>query len=80
MQSTVHVHTVVQILTDVRQAFRSFTYSQSGFKLNKKGGQTVQSLSKLADIPIRLHRSIPEDTKPIDHLLRVHAASGLRKC
>ncbi|MFB6123060.1 MAG: RNA-guided endonuclease InsQ/TnpB family protein, partial [Haloferacaceae archaeon] len=41
--------------------FRSFTYSQSGFKLDKKGGQTVLSLSKLADIPIRLHRPIPDD-------------------
>jgi len=41
--------------------FRSFTYSQSGFKLDKKGGQTVLSLSKLADIPICLHRSIPDD-------------------
>ncbi|WP_323677371.1 transposase [Halorubellus sp. PRR65] len=43
--------------------FRSFTYSQSGFKLDKKGGQTVLSLSKLADIPIRLHRFIPDDAK-----------------
>ncbi|WP_049996262.1 RNA-guided endonuclease InsQ/TnpB family protein [Halococcus sediminicola] len=43
------------------RAFRSFTYSQSGFKLDKKGGQTVLSLSKLADIPIRLHRAIPDD-------------------
>ena len=41
--------------------FRSFTYTQSGFKLDKKGGQTVLSLSKLADIPIRLHREIPDD-------------------
>jgi putative transposase len=41
--------------------FRSFTYSQSGFELDKKGGQTVLSLSKLADIPIRLHRPIPDD-------------------
>ncbi|MEF8841728.1 MAG: transposase [Haloarculaceae archaeon] len=41
--------------------FRSFTYSQSGFKLDKKGGRTVLSLSKLADIPIRLHRAIPDD-------------------
>ncbi|QSW99621.1 RNA-guided endonuclease InsQ/TnpB family protein [Haloterrigena alkaliphila] len=41
--------------------FRSFTYNQSGFKLDKKGGQTVLSLSKLADIPIRLHRDIPDD-------------------
>ena len=43
------------------RAFRSFTYNQSGFELDKKGGQTVLSLSKLADIPIRLHRAIPED-------------------
>ena len=43
--------------------FRSFTYSQSGFKLDKKGGQTVLSLSKLADIPIRLHRAIPGDAE-----------------
>jgi len=40
--------------------FRSFTYSQSGFELDKKGGQTVLSLSKLADIPIRLHRAISD--------------------
>jgi putative transposase len=41
--------------------FRSFTYNQKGFELDKKGGQTVLSLSKLADIPIRLHREIPDD-------------------
>ncbi|GAA0255942.1 RNA-guided endonuclease InsQ/TnpB family protein [Haladaptatus pallidirubidus] len=43
--------------------FRSFTYSQSGFKLDKKGGRTVLCLSKLGDIPIRLHREIPDDAK-----------------
>ena len=43
--------------------FRSFTYNQSGFKLDKKGGQTVLSLSKLGDIPIRLHRTIPDDAQ-----------------
>ncbi|WP_433627563.1 RNA-guided endonuclease InsQ/TnpB family protein [Halomicrococcus sp. NG-SE-24] len=43
--------------------FCSFTYSQSGFKLDKKGGQAVLSLSKLGDIPIRLHRSIPDDAQ-----------------
>ena len=42
--------------------YRSFTYNQSGFKLDKKSGQTVLSLSKLGDIPIRLHRLIPEYT------------------
>jgi len=41
--------------------FRSFTYNQSGFELNKKGGQTVLVLSKLADIPIELHRPISDD-------------------
>lgn len=40
--------------------FRSFTYSQSGFELDKKGGQTVLSLSKLGDIPIHLHRELPD--------------------
>lgn len=40
--------------------FRSFTYNQSGFELDKKSGQSVLSLSKLADIPLRLHRSIPD--------------------
>jgi putative transposase len=39
--------------------FRSFTYNQSGFELDKKGGQTVLSLSKLADIPVKLHRPTP---------------------
>jgi len=42
--------------------FRSFTYNQSGFELDKKGGQIVLSLSKLADIPIDLHRPIPDDS------------------
>jgi putative transposase len=43
--------------------FRSFTYSQSGFKLDKKGGRTLLYLSKLGDIPIRHHREIPDDAK-----------------
>lgn len=41
--------------------FRSFTYNQSGFGLDKKSGQTVLSLSKLGDIPIELHRPLPEN-------------------
>ena len=43
--------------------FRSFTYNQSGFELDKKGGQTVLSLSlsKLDDIRIELHRPLPDD-------------------
>jgi putative transposase len=43
------------------QEFRSFTYNQSGFELDKKGGQTELSLSKLADIPIELHRPLPDN-------------------
>ena len=41
--------------------FRSFTYVQSGFEFDKKNGQTVLSLSKLADMPIECHRDIPDD-------------------
>ena len=41
--------------------FRSFTYNQSGFELDKKSGQTVLSLSKLAAIPIEFHRPLPGD-------------------
>lgn len=41
--------------------FRSFTYSQRGFKLDKKGGRAVLHLSKIGDIPITLHREIPDD-------------------
>ncbi|MFC7116382.1 RNA-guided endonuclease InsQ/TnpB family protein [Natronoarchaeum sp. GCM10025703] len=41
--------------------FRSFKYVQSGFEFDKKNGQTVLSLSKLADIPISYHRDIPDD-------------------
>ncbi|WP_324759480.1 RNA-guided endonuclease InsQ/TnpB family protein [Haloarcula sp. GH36] len=41
--------------------FRSFTYNQSGFELDKKSGQAVLSLSKLAEIPIELHRPLPDN-------------------
>ena len=41
--------------------FRSFTYVQSGFEFDRKNGQTVLSLSKLADVPIIIHREIPDD-------------------
>jgi putative transposase len=45
--------------------FRSFTYNQSGFELDKKSGPNgrgLLSLSKLGDIRIRLHRDLPADT------------------
>jgi len=41
--------------------FRSFTYSQSGFKLGKKAGQTVLSPSQIPHVPTRLHRPSPDD-------------------
>ena len=43
------------------QDFRSFTYVQSGFEFDRKNGQPVLSLSKLADVPIVKHREIPDD-------------------
>jgi putative transposase len=54
--------------------YRSFTYKQSGFKLKNTSGRTVLGievkdlrdhpvlwLSKIGEIPIKLHREIPED-------------------
>lgn len=41
------------------QDFRSFTYVQKGFEFDSKNGQTVLSLSKLAEIPVVQHREIP---------------------
>ncbi len=35
----------------------------SNFELDKKSGQTVLELSKLADIPLRMHRPIPDAAK-----------------
>lgn len=46
--------------------FRSFTYNQSGFKIEPTGNrcQTLH-LSKIGNIPIRMHRSIKGKTKQI---------------
>jgi len=57
--------------------FRSFTYNQSGFELDKKSGQTVLSLSKLADIPIQLHRALPEDVHKSDSSCAAHQKSPI---
>ncbi|MFC6992293.1 RNA-guided endonuclease InsQ/TnpB family protein [Haladaptatus sp. GCM10025707] len=46
--------------------FRSFTYNQSGFKLDTKSGPNGRGklrLSKIGWIPIRLHRDILEDAE-----------------
>jgi len=41
--------------------YRSFTYSQSGFKLNNTSGRPVLSLSKIGDVPLVYHREVPDD-------------------
>ena len=53
-------YTVGELRWKSPREFRSFTYNQSGFELDKKSGQTVLSLSKLADIHIKLHRPLPD--------------------
>ncbi|WP_231186615.1 transposase [Haladaptatus sp. DYF46] len=41
--------------------YRSLTYNQTGFKLKNTSGRPTLWLSKLGEIPIHLHRDIPEN-------------------
>ena len=41
--------------------YRSFTYSQSGFKLKHTSGRDRLSLSKIGDVPVVAHRDLPDD-------------------
>jgi len=41
--------------------YRSLTYNQSGFELKNTSGRPVLWLSKIGEIPIHLHRNIPEN-------------------
>ncbi|THE63402.1 transposase [Salinadaptatus halalkaliphilus] len=41
--------------------YRSLTYNQSGFELKNTSDQTTLELSKIGEIPIHLHRDIPDD-------------------
>ncbi len=43
------------------QEYRSLTYNQSGFELKNTSGRPTLWLSKIGDIPIHLHRDIPEN-------------------
>jgi len=43
--------------------YRSFTYSQSGFKLKNTSGRTRLWLSKLGESPLAFHRELPEDAE-----------------
>lgn len=58
--------------------FRSFTYNQSVFELNKKSGQPVLSLSKFADIPLRMHRKI-SDAAAIKEVTLKNEPTGERR-
>ncbi|ESS10343.1 MAG: hypothetical protein A07HR60_02357, partial [uncultured archaeon A07HR60] len=49
------------------QEFRSFSYVQSGFEFDRKNGQTVLSLSTLADIPVVHHREVLTTRLSRDH-------------
>jgi len=41
--------------------YRSLTYNQSGFELKNTSGRPVLWLSKIGEIPIHLHRDVPEN-------------------
>ena len=43
------------------QEYRSLTYNQSGFELKNTSGRATLWLSKIGDIPIHIHRDIPEN-------------------
>ncbi len=43
--------------------YRSFTYRQSGFELKNTSGQPVLRFSKVGEIPVRMHRDIPDGAK-----------------
>lgn len=41
--------------------YRTFTYNQSGYKLEQRGDKKLLSLSKIGHIEIRMHREIPSN-------------------
>jgi putative transposase len=49
-----------------KEWFKTFTYNQSGFELRKTGKRLDRLwLSKIGDIPIRIHREIEGNIKQI---------------
>ena len=52
---------VGQLKWKAPKEYRSFTYSQSGFKLNNTSSRTRLWLSKLGDISLTFHRDLPDD-------------------
>ena len=45
--------------------FKTFTYNQSGFKIIQGNKKRILRLSKIGDIPIRMHRKVEGNTKQV---------------
>jgi len=59
--------------------FKTFTYNQSGFKLVKTGKRLdLLHLSKIGDIPIRVHREVDGETKQV--LIKKHNSGRWFAC
>ena len=56
-------HKVGQLKWKGKGYYRSFTYRQSGFELKKTSDHDCLRLSKIGEIPITLHREIPDGAK-----------------
>ncbi|QKY19602.1 IS200/IS605 family element transposase accessory protein TnpB [Halolamina sp. CBA1230] len=54
-------HAVGMLKWKSPREYRSITYNQSGFELKKTSGRPTLWLSKIGDIPIHLHRDVPEN-------------------
>lgn len=55
--------------------YRTFTYNQSGYKLETHGGKTLLHLSKIGYIEIRKHREIPDEAN-IKQVIVTKSKSG----
>lgn len=55
--------------------YRTFTYNQSGFKLERQGNTDLLHLSKIGHIEIRRHRDIPTSAK-IKQIIITKSKSG----
>jgi len=64
--------------------YRTFTYNQSGYKLEKHGNQDLLYFSKIGYVEIRQHREIPDNAKikqVIRHIriTRLHSKDNILK-
>lgn len=55
--------------------YRTFTYNQSGYKLETHGGKTLLHLSKIGYVEIRKHREIPDNAN-IKQVIVTKSKSG----